>query len=104
MARELLGTKEACEYLDVSYWTLIHELLPVIPHIQRTPRGKIKFRRSTLDKYLEKQEEESVKSINILEDVTPERKTDDIVELRKRYNNKKKNTLDLDKLLGNKET
>lgn len=54
MAGQLLTTKEACEYLDVSYWTLMHQLLPEIPHIQRTPRGKIKFKKSTLDKYLEK--------------------------------------------------
>ena len=68
MAGQLLTTKEACEYLDVSYWTLMHQLLPEIPHIQRTPRGKIKFKKSTLDKYLEKQEEMNIKAKNNLKD------------------------------------
>ncbi len=88
MASDILTTKEACEYLDVSYWTLMNRLLPEIPHIQRTPRGKIKFKRSTLDKYLEKQEEKSMQ--NTVEDIVPDTKTDDIVELRKKYNERNK--------------
>lgn len=101
MAGQLLTTKEACEYLDVSYWTLMHQLLPEIPHIQRTPRGKIKFKKSTLDKYLEKQEEKSIENRNTIENIIPERKTEeDIVELRRKYNLESKNRIDIKNILN----
>lgn len=93
MTRELLGTKEACEYLDVSYWTLINKLLPEIPHIQRTPRGKIKFKRTTLEKYLKEQEEKSLETKETINRLEPIQKDDDIVELRKKYLRENKDSL-----------
>lgn len=100
MARELLGTKEACEYLDVSYWTLMNKLLPEIPHIQRTPRGKIKFKKDTLDKYLKEQEEKSIEQKDSMENLDPIQKDDSIVELRKKYFRENKDALiDINELL-----
>lgn len=96
MPGQMLNTKEACEYIGVSYWTLTHKLLHEIPHIQRTPRGKIRFKKSTLDNYLEKQEEKSMEKT--IENITPVSKTDDIEELRKKYQSRKK-TFDINKIL-----
>ena len=88
MAEQILTTKEACDYLGVSYWTLIHKLVKEIPHIRIGKRGNIKFKKSTLDKYLEEQEDKSRKSLD--QDLTPHRKEETIQELREKYN--KKNT------------
>ena len=73
MSKKILTTKEACTYLGVSYWTLIHKLVPEIPHIRIGKRGNIRFKKSTLDKYLDEQEN---KSKNCLEqDLTSNRRT-----------------------------
>ena len=86
MAEKLLTTKEACDYLGVSYWTLTNVLIKEIPHIRRTKKGRIKFRKTTLDKYLEEQEEKSIQSIetNFFEN----KKEDSILELREKYKKK----------------
>ena len=97
MAGELLGTKEASEYLGVSYWTLMNVLIHEIPHIQRTTRGKIKFKKSTLDKYLEKQEEKSLN--NSIDKIEPDKKSDDIVELSRKYNQRTE-AINISELLG----
>ena len=83
MAEQLMGTKEACDYLQVSYWTLTNKLIKEIPHIRSSKKGKIKFRKSTLDKYLEQQEEESLKYLQ--QDLTPNKREPSIEELREKY-------------------
>ena len=83
MQEELLDTKEACEYLDVSYWTLTHCLLEKIPHIRHSKRGKIKFRKSTLDKYLEEKEEKSMQKNEL--NLTPNKREMSIEQLREKY-------------------
>lgn len=88
MAEQILTTKETCDYLGVSYWTLVHKLVKEIPHIRIGKRGNIKFKKSTLDKYLEEQEEKS-KGI-IQQDLTPNKKEESIMELREKYNKKNK--------------
>ena len=84
MSDQILTTKEACAYLGVSYWTLLHKLVKEIPHIIIKKRGNIKFRKSTLDRYLDKQEEKG--EDNIEQDLTPNRREENIVELREKYN------------------
>ena len=84
MAEQILTTKEACTYLGVSYWTLIHKLVKEIPHIRIGKRGNIRFRKSTLDKYLDEQENKS--EDNLEQDLTPNRREESIVELREKYN------------------
>lgn len=84
MAEQILTTKEACIYLGVSYWTLIHKLVKEIPHIRIGKRGNIRFRKSTLDKYLDEQEKKS--EDNLEQDLTPNRREETIVELREKYN------------------
>lgn len=96
MAEQIFNTKEACNYLGVSYWTLIHKLVDEIPHIRIGKRGNIKFKKSTLDKYLEKQEEISQK--NIQPDLTPHKKEETIEELREKYN-KKNNSKSLEEIM-----
>lgn len=56
MDKQILTAKEACTYLGVSYWTLLNKLVKEIPHIRIGKRGNIRFRKSTLDKYLDEQE------------------------------------------------
>lgn len=80
MSDQILTTKEACAYLGVSYWTLLHKLVKEIPHIRIGKRGNIRFRKSTLDKQEEKGED------NIEQDLTPNRREENIVELREKYN------------------
>ena len=84
MSDQILTTKEACAYLGVSYWTLLHKLVKEIPHIRIGKRGNIRFRKSTLDRYLDKQEKKS--EDNIEQDLTPNRREKNIVELREKYN------------------
>lgn len=84
MSEQILTTKEACTYLGVSYWTLIHKLVKEIPHIRIGKRGNIRFRKSTLDKYLDEQEKKS--EDNLEQDLTPNRREESIVELREKYN------------------
>lgn len=98
MAEQILTTKEACDYLGVSYWTLIHKLVKEIPHIRIGKRGNIKFKKSTLDKYLEEQEEKS-KSV-LQQDLTPHKKEASITELRERYN-KKNNGRSIEEIMQN---
>lgn len=88
MAENLLSTKEACEYLGVSYWTLTNVLIKEIPHIRRTKKGRIKFRKATLDKYIEEREEKSIQEVetNFFEN----KKEESIIELREKYNKKTK--------------
>ena len=88
MAEQILTTKQACQYLGVSYWTLTNNLIKEIPHIRMTKRGHIKFKRSTLDKYLEEQEEKSKKRIQ--HDFNFEQKEESITELREKFNKKNK--------------
>lgn len=88
MAEQILTTKEACDYLGVSYWTLVHKLVNEIPHIRIGKRGNIKFKKSTLDKYLEEQEEKSQK--NTWQDLSPHRREPTIEELREKYEKKNK--------------
>lgn len=88
MAEQILTTKEACDYLGVSYWTLIHKLVKEIPHIRIGKRGNIKFKKSTLDKYLEEQEEKSKGTLQ--QDVTPHKREASITELREKYNKRNK--------------
>lgn len=83
MSEQILNTKEACEYLNVSYWTLTNILVKEIPHIRHSKRGRIKFKKSTLDKYLNEQEENSMK--NLEQDLTPSKKEMSITELREKY-------------------
>lgn len=83
MSEQILSTKEACEYLNVSYWTLTNILIKEIPHIRHNQRGRIKFKKSTLDKYLNQQEENSLK--NLQQDLTPNKKEMNIEELRENY-------------------
>lgn len=83
MAEQILNTKEACEYLNVSYWTLTNVLIHEIPHIRHSKRGKIRFKKSTLDKYLDEQEEKSVN--NLKQDLTPNKREMNISELREKY-------------------
>lgn len=88
MSKQILTTKETCTYLGVSYWTLIHKLVLEIPHIRIGKRGNIRFKKSTLDKYLEEQEN---KSINRLEqNLTLNRREETIEELREKYNKQNK--------------
>ena len=82
MAEQILTTKEACDYLGVSYWTLIHKLVKEIPHIRIGKRGNIKFKKSTLE-----EQEEKSKSV-LQQDLTPHKKEASITELRERYNKK----------------
>ena len=96
MAEQIFNTKEACNYLGVSYWTLIHKLVDEIPHIRIGKRGNIKFKKSTLDKYLEEQEEKSQKDIG--PDLTPRKKEETIEELREKYK-KKSNSKSLDEIM-----
>ena len=96
MAEQIFNTKEACNYLGVSYWTLIHKLVDEIPHIRIGKRGNIKFKKSTLDKYLEEQEEKSQKDIG--PDLTPHKKEETIEELREKYK-KKSNSKSLDEIM-----
>lgn len=96
MAEQIFNTKEACNYLGVSYWTLIHKLVDEIPHIRIGKRGNIKFKKSTLDKYLEEQEEKSKKDIG--PDLTPHKKEETIEELREKYK-KKNNSKSLDEIM-----
>ena len=84
MSDQILTTKDACAYLGVSYWTLLHKLVKEIPHIRIGKRWNIRFRKSTLDRYLDKQEEKS--EDNIEQDLTPNRREENIVELREKYN------------------
>lgn len=83
MSEQILNTKEACDYLHVSYWTLTNILIKEIPHIRHSKRGRIKFKKSTLDKYLNEQEENSMK--NLQQDLTPNRREMSIEELREKY-------------------
>lgn len=46
-------------------------------------RGNIRFRKSTLDKYLDEQEKKS--EDNLEQDLTPNRREETIVELREKY-------------------
>lgn len=46
MAEQILTTKETCDYLGVSYWTLVHKLVKEIPHIRIGKRGNIKFKKA----------------------------------------------------------
>lgn len=57
--KEVMSAKEAAEYLSISYW-LITKLAKEkkIPHARLG--GKLIFRLSTLNKYLEEKEKESV--------------------------------------------
>lgn len=96
MAEQIFNTKEACNYLGVSYWTLIHKLVDEIPHIRIGKRGNIKFKKSTLDKYLEEQEKKSQKG-NV-QDLTPNKKQETIEELREKYK-KKNNSKSLDEIM-----
>lgn len=84
MEKQILTTKEACTYLGVSYWTLIHKLVKEIPHIRIGKRGNIRFKKSTLDKYLDEQENKS--RDNLKQDLTLNRREETIVELREKYN------------------
>lgn len=88
MAEQILTTKEACQYLGVSYWTLTNKLIKEIPHIRMAKRGRIKFKRSTLDKYLEEQEQKSRN--NLQQDFIFNQKEESITELREKYNKKNK--------------
>lgn len=88
MAEQILTTKEACQYLGVSYWTLTNTLINEIPHIRMTKRGNIKFKKSTLDKYLEEQEEKSQRKIS--NEINFKQKEENIAELREKYNKKNK--------------
>ena len=63
---------------------MIHKLVKEIPHIRIGKRGNIRFRKSTLDKYLDEQEKKS--EDNLEQDLTPNRREESIVELRERYN------------------
>lgn len=58
--RATMQTKPAAEYLGLSYWKLL-ELVKAgkVPHIR--VGGRILFRRESLDKWLEEQEETSVR-------------------------------------------
>ena len=87
MDKRILTAKEACTYLGVSYWTLLNKLVKEIPHIRIGKRGNIRFRKSTLDKYLDEQEN---KSKNCLEqDFFLNRRDESIEVLREKY--KKRN-------------
>jgi len=88
MAEQILNTKQACQYLGVSYWTLTNNLIKEIPHIRMSKRGHIKFKRSTLDKYLEEQEEKSKKQFQ--HDFNFDDKEESITELREKFNKKNK--------------
>lgn len=57
--KEVITAKEAAKYLNISYW-LITKLAKEkkIPHVRLG--GKLIFRLSTLNKYLEEKEKESV--------------------------------------------
>lgn len=88
MAEQILNTQQACQYLGVSYWTLTNKLIKEIPHIRMTKRGHIKFKQSTLDKYLEEQEKKSKRIIH--QDFIFEQKEESITELREKYNKKNK--------------
>ena len=63
---------------------ILHNDIEEIPHIRIGKRGNIRFRKSTLDRYLDKQEEKS--EDNIEQDLTPNRREENIVELREKYN------------------
>ena len=84
MSEQILTTKEACTYLGVSYWTLMRKLVKEIPHIRIGKRGNIRFRKSTLDKYLDEQEKKS--EDNLEQNLNPNRREESIVELREKYN------------------
>lgn len=60
MQKATMRAKAAAEYIDVSYWKLL-ELAKAgrIPHIRID--GRILFRREVLDKWLEQQEQASLK-------------------------------------------
>lgn len=88
MSKQILTTKEACTYLGVSYWTLLHKLVKEIPHIRIGKRGNIRFKKSTLDKYLDEQEKKSEDTLE--QDLTPNRKEENIEELREKYKKKNK--------------
>ena len=62
----------------------MHKLVKEIPHIRIGKRGNIRFKKSTLDKYLDEQEKKS--EDNLEQDLTPNRREESIVELRERYN------------------
>jgi len=83
VSEQIMNTKEACEYLGVSYWTLTNILIKEIPHIRHSSRGRIKFKKSTLDKYINEQEENSMK--NLKQDLTPNKREMSITELREKY-------------------
>ncbi len=88
MAEKILTTKEACTYLGVSYWTLLHKLVQEIPHIRIGKRGNIRFKKSTLDKYLDEQEKKSKDYLE--QDLTPNRREESIEELREKYKKQNK--------------
>ncbi|MEW6425191.1 MAG: helix-turn-helix domain-containing protein [Bacillota bacterium] len=60
MQKATMRAKAAAEYIDVSYWKLL-ELAKAgrIPHIRID--GRLLFRREALDKWLEQQEQASLK-------------------------------------------
>ncbi len=60
----------------------MHKLVKEIPHIRIGKRGNIRFKKSTLDKYLDEQEKQD----NLEQDLTPNRREESIVELREKYN------------------
>ena len=63
-------------------------LINEIPHIRMSKRGHIKFKRRTLDKYLEEQEEKSKKQFQ--HDFNFDDKEESITELREKFNKKNK--------------
>ncbi|HHY32379.1 MAG TPA: helix-turn-helix domain-containing protein [Firmicutes bacterium] len=59
MSRVTMPAKQAAEYLGMSYWKLLeYAKAGKIPHV-RLP-GKLLFRRESLDKWLEQQEQASL--------------------------------------------
>lgn len=88
MDKQILTAKEACTYLGVSYWTLLNKLVKEIPHIRIGKRGNIRFRKSTLDRYLDNKEN---KSNYCLEQVFTLNKREESIEvLREKYKKQNK--------------
>lgn len=88
MDKQILTAKEACTYLGVSYWTLLNKLVKEIPHIRTGKRGNIRFRKSTLDRYLDDQENKSKECLEKT-DFIFNRRDESIEVLREKY--KKRN-------------
>lgn len=88
MDKQILTAKEACTYLGVSYWTLLNKLVKEIPHIRIGKRGNIRFRKSTLDRYLDSQENKSNYCLD--RDFTLNKREESIEVLRERYKKQNK--------------